>query len=114
MPIFGFQYPTQVCHLSTLYYWSMEIESGIQKLKHDRKALSIVYKKFHCLSNKIYAAFNKVLSKGEKEPKNVVPYIRLESLATVSSFYFFKMFIPFTLVLYFVCLGFFSVLMSPK
>ncbi|CAE1271151.1 DNAH [Acanthosepion pharaonis] len=35
------KYPTQVCHLSTLYYWSMEIESGIQKLKHDRKALSI-------------------------------------------------------------------------
>lgn len=100
--LFHFQYPTQVCHLSTLYYWSMEVESGIQKLKHDRKALSIVYKKFHSLSSKMYATFNKTLSKGEKELKSTVQHIRLENLATVSSCFHF-IFILFNFLLFFFC-----------
>ena len=79
-----FQYPTQVCRMGLLYYWTKECEQGIIDLKYDRKALNNTSKKFGTTMAKLPTA----LAKGWKSMEDSmgpVYRIRLENMITVGT-----------------------------
>ena len=84
------QYPSQVCCLGLLYYWTRECEYAVADIKNDRKALQNLSKKFSAVMTRLPTILYRGAWKTIDAPMLPVHKLRLENMITVGWFHVHK------------------------
>ena len=79
------QYPTQICRLGLLYFWTRECEQGTNELKYDRKALYGTSKRFGNTIGKLPSLLLRGSFRSVDEPMLPIHKVRIENMVTVGA-----------------------------
>ena len=77
------QYPSQICRMAMLYYWTRECEAGITELRYERRAIQNTKARFQANIAKIPTALARNCFRNLEETMLPLHRLRLENLYTV-------------------------------
>ena len=79
------KYPTQICVIALLNFWTKEVEMSISELKVDRKAINSGSKKISQLGAKLLMLLSKPKWSNTDKPILPIHRLRLEAMITVKN-----------------------------